>query len=348
MSRSDEFIQLAQTLREAGESGQVLRLTLLRHFGELIRDLTHDLDTEPPLHSSSEAMDSLEGDLTDANSGEVPAQVPDRIALSEYGDEASLHAVRMEALEVFETRKLSAEAVVVLWIDVVHVWGRPLVLCMAATAEGYRRVLGFVEASLQDVVALQHLLQGLLERGLCPDRGLLCITAGTAALSQTLAQYLGPQICEQFCQVHKRERVISYLSDADRPRIRNAITRAFALPEPEQARAALMRIHAELCTCNRSAAQWLLRDLDPTLTLHRSGLYEQLSPSLRSTRCIAQVAQQLTRRLRGIRRWLPPQSRRAQIALLLLEMELRMRRLAHASYLPSMQSAFFDLDRSTN
>jgi len=44
---------------------------------------------------------------------------------------------------------------VVLWIDVVQVWGRPLELCLAATVEGYRRILGFVEATLHDVLAMQ-------------------------------------------------------------------------------------------------------------------------------------------------------------------------------------------------
>ena len=79
------------------------------------------------------------------------------------------------------------EAVVALWIDVVHVCGHPLVPCVAVTAVGYRRVLGFVEASLQGVVAMQQLFQGLLERGQCRKQDLLCITAETAALPQTVA-----------------------------------------------------------------------------------------------------------------------------------------------------------------
>ncbi|MCY3629025.1 MAG: hypothetical protein OXG94_03315 [Bacteroidetes bacterium] len=66
---------------------------------------------------------------------------------------------------------------------------------------------------------------------------------------------------------------------------------------------------------------------------------DELSRSLRSTRCIARAAQQLNQRLKGVRRWLAPISRRAQIALLCLEMELRMRRLAHASGFPALRTA---------
>ncbi|MCY4674644.1 MAG: hypothetical protein OXD43_12925 [Bacteroidetes bacterium] len=145
-----------------------------------------------------------------------------------------------------------------------------------------------------------------------PRSRLLFVTAGTVVLSQAPTQYLGPRIRLKFCQLHKRARVIRYLSDADRLHVRGAITRAFAFLGSEQAHAALMRIHTELLRCNRSAAQSLLRDLDQTLTLHQSGLVEQLSPILRSTRCVPHVAQQLTRHLRGVRGWLPPQSRRAQ------------------------------------
>ena len=103
-----------------------------------------------------------------------------------------------------------------------------------------------------------------------------------------------------------------------------------------------MRIHAELKPRNRSAAQGLLQDLDRTRTLHRTGLYEQLSPSLRSTGCGAQVARTRLRSLRSVRRWQPAQERRAHVALRRLELESRLRRLAHAAQRWPMRSALFD------
>ncbi len=41
--------------------------------------------------------------------------------LAEYGDEANLHKVRMEAAEVFDTRLYDREEYVVLWIDAYQV-----------------------------------------------------------------------------------------------------------------------------------------------------------------------------------------------------------------------------------
>ena len=102
-----------------------------------------------------------------------------------------------------------------------------------------------------------------------------------------------------------------------------------------------MQIHTELQHLNRSAATWMLHDLEQTLTLHQSGVYERLSSSLQSTRCIAWVGQYLSRHLRGVRHWLAPQTRRAQFALLCLEREAQMCRLAHASYLLPMRTALF-------
>ncbi len=85
----------------------------------------------------------------------VPENAPVPVAtsassLSEYGDEASLHQVRMEVLDVFDHRPLHTNHYVVLWVDIAQIWGQPL--CVWATEEGYRHVLGFVEASTQDQV----------------------------------------------------------------------------------------------------------------------------------------------------------------------------------------------------
>ena len=339
MTYSDPLVELDETLRQAGDSGHQLRLYLLRHFSELLRQLACNLDAGN-LEAGAPEESTVESS-TDA-AEQVPA--PSVLSLSEYGDEATLHKVRMEALEVFDTRRFDGEEYVTLWVDVCQLWGRPFLLCMAATLDGDRHVLGFVESSTQELASVRGFFQGLLDRGLSLDRGLLCITPGTARLCRVLTECFGQQIRLQHCQMHKRARVISYLAVPEQRLIQGAMTRAFAIPDLALARASLLQIHVQLQKCNRSAAQWLLRDLDLSLTLHHSGVYDRLSRSLRSTRCIVHVVQQLNRRLRGVRHWLAPTSRRAQFALLLLETEMRMRRLAHASYLSIMRAALFAED----
>ena len=48
--------------------------------------------------------------------------------------------------------------------------GRPLLLCMGASFEGLRHVLGVVESSVQYLPSVRGLFQDLLDRGLSPDR----------------------------------------------------------------------------------------------------------------------------------------------------------------------------------
>ena len=338
MIYSETLVELEEILSQAGDSGHQLRLYLFRHFSELLQQLTSNLDAGH-LDAASPLEDSpIEPGLDSAEQSVVPERP---VVLSEYGDESTLHQVRMDALEVFDTRRFDHEEYVVLWIDGCMLWGRPILVCMAATLEGYRHVLGFVEASAQDLASVRGFFQDLLDRGLSLEAGVLCITPGATGLDRILTEQFGAQMRLQHCQMHKRTRVISHLAAPEQARIRGAITRAFAIPDLAFARAALLEIHAQLAPCNRSAAQWLLRDLDLSLTVHQSGIYDQLSRSLRSTQCVVRAVQQLNRRLRGVRHWLAPTARRAQFALLLLEMEVRMRRLAHASYLCPMRTALF-------
>ncbi len=334
----EDFGQLQQTLEEAGASGQQLRVSLLRHCSDLIQHLTHDLGMPSALDTTSDsAQEPIHADPEEETST-APLSSP---SFPEYGDESDLHQIRMEALEVFDHRRLDEETYAVLWMDVLRVWGAPFLLCMGSTLEGDRRMLGFEQASAQNIARVTHLFASLLHRGLSLDDGLLCITPVTVTLDQVLMDLGGERIRLQHCHLHKRERIVSVLTEEQQTQMRGQINRAFSIPDAKQAREALLRIHDRLLRWNRSAAQRLFKDLDLCLTLHQTGRYEHLSRSLRTTSCVTHTVQYVNQRLRGIRHWLSPQSRRAQLELLLLERESKMHRLAHASYLSSMQTSLF-------
>ena len=270
------------------------RLSLLHHCVELLRELMGSMAPDPP--SPPVAADSPTP---------VSVATESTLALSEYGDEANLHKVRMEALEVFDSRPLDVHSYVVLWLDTVQVWGHPLLVCMGATEMGERHLLNFVEAPARDLASMQALLDALLNRGLRTESGLFCITCGEPRLSQQILESLRP-VGIQYCQSRKREWILSYLGETDFARIKGAMTRAYEIPVYAEAHAALLQIHADLLHCNRSAAQWLQQGLVQTLTLYQTGRIDKLSRSLRSTRCIVRVVQQLNQRLKRIRYWLPP------------------------------------------
>ncbi len=334
----EDFGQLQQTLDEAGVSGHQLRVSLLRHCSDLIQHLTHDLGVPTPLDPTSDSAQEPSHADPEEETSTASLSSP---SFPEYGDEADLHQVRMEALDVFDHRRLDEETYAVLWMDVLRVWGAPFLLCMGSTLEGDRRMLGFEQASAQNIARVTHLFESLLHRGLSLDDGLLCITPVTVTLDQVLMELGGEYIRLQHCHLHKRERIVSVLTEDQQTQMRGQLNRAFSIPDAKQAREALLQIHDRLLRWNRSAAQHLFKDLDVCLTLHQTGLYEQLSRSLCTTHCVTHTVQYINQRLRDIRHWLPPQSHRAQLALLLLERESKMHRLAHASYLSSMQTSLF-------
>ena len=252
MPESDKILSLARLLDEAGKLDPSLRWSLLRHVSELMLDLPPTVDPDPVVPPPLSAP--LEGDGSDSVlEGETPVQPLGALALSEYGDEAALHEVRMEALHVFETREFSEESMVAIWLDVVPFWGHPLLVCMGVNVEGYRRVLGFAESSLQ-VICVKRLIQDVLDRGLGVDAGLLWIIPGLDALSSLLTDWFGPRIRVQHCQVQKCARVVGLVPESEQREVQGALRRAFEIPTPKAARAALMQIHAELS--NRSAAQF--------------------------------------------------------------------------------------------
>ena len=84
-------------------------------------------------------------------------------------------------------------------------------------------------------------------------------------------------------KVQKCWRVTSTLAEPNQREVQGALKRAFEILGPKQTQTALMQIHADLRNRNGSAAQWLLKYLGQTLTVHQSGVLQHLSPSLRTT-----------------------------------------------------------------
>jgi transposase-like protein len=90
---------------------------------------------------------------------------------------------------------------------------------------------------------------------------------------------------------------------------------------------------------NRSAARSLLEGLEETLTLHRLGLFEQLGKSLKTTNCIENLNSQLSKYLGRVKRWMDSDQRQRSLAMGLLEVEQKMRRIDHGEHLPLLRAA---------
>jgi transposase-like protein len=68
-----------------------------------------------------------------------------------------------QALEEFEDRSLEEENFLALWIDGKRVAGEQMIVCMGVTERGYKKVLGFTQATTERAEPVKELLRDLLE-----------------------------------------------------------------------------------------------------------------------------------------------------------------------------------------
>ncbi|OQY73684.1 MAG: hypothetical protein B6D44_06655, partial [Ignavibacteriales bacterium UTCHB2] len=131
----------------------------------------------------------------------------------------------------------------------------------------------------------------------------------------------------QRCQWHKRENVLSYLSQEHQEQYRGKLQRAYSEPDYKTASSKLKEIITELLKINRSAARSLEEGLEETLTLQRLGLVEQLGRSFTTTNLIENLNSQLKKYLGRVKRWMNSEMRSRWMAVALLQIEKRMRKV---------------------
>ena len=171
-------------------------------------------------------------------------------------------------------------------MDAFREAGKQMVVALGVTVEGKKIPLGFAEASTKHHEPVKSLLRDLIDRGLSYDQGLLFVTDGARGLHKAIRETFGGKALIQRCQWHKRENIVGYLPKGNRKKWRRKLRRAYRKLTYEEAKAALTELHAELEQINRSAARSLEEGLEQTLALHRLGVFEEVSRSLKTTNAI--------------------------------------------------------------
>ena len=87
--------------------------------------------------------------------------------------------------------------------------------------------LGFVETSTENERVCRQLIQDLIRRGLHYHEGLLAIIDGSKGLHSAIRKTLKGYVRIHRCQWHKRENVVSYLPEPERPRFRRKLQKAY-------------------------------------------------------------------------------------------------------------------------
>jgi len=311
-----------------------------------VRDV--EAGEERPLQSYQAMKASKVGkELTDAillglSQGDyerVASQFVDGFGLSQSSVSRRFQERAQKALEEFEKRPLEEDNFLALWIDGKRVAGQQMIVCLGVTEKGYKKVLGFTQATTERSEPIVQLLRDLLERGLTFEEGILCVIDGSKGLRKAIDEVFGSRAEVQRCQWHKRENVVSYLPKDDQKKWRSKLQRAYQEPTYEAAKKRLTELHAELQQVNRTAANSLQEGLEETLTLHRLGLFEELGRSLKTTNCIENLMGEVQGHIDNVKRWHHSPQRHQWMALALMESESSFRRLTGYRNLPDLADA---------
>ena len=267
----------------------------------------------------------------------VSGSILEGFGLSQSSVSRAFQERSAKALEEFESRRFDDKEFVALWLDGKYLARHQIVICLGLTEYGHKIPLGFVETTTENAQAVKGLLQDLIRRGLSFDRGILCVIDGSRGLKKAVSETFGEQALVQRCQWHKRENVVGYLNEKDKKTYRRRLQQAYELPTYEKARAALHELHADLSTLNRSAANSLAEGLEETLTLQRLGIFEEFGKHLKTTNAIESLNSQLGKYLGRVKHWMHSDQRQRWVAMALLDVEPRMRRIHRHDQMPLLR-----------
>jgi transposase-like protein len=232
-----------------------------------------------------------------------------------------------KALEEFEKRDLGLYDFIALILDGKYLSKENIVIALGITISGEKIPLGFIQTTTENSTAVKGLLKDLLRRNFKYTEGILALVDGSKGLRKAIDETFGKYALVQRCQWHKRENVLSYLSQEHQEQYRGKLQRAYSEPDYKTASSKLKEIITELMKINRSAARSLEEGLEETLTLQRLGLVEQLGRSFTTTNLIENLNSQLKKYLGRVKRWMNSEMRSRWMAVALLQIEKRMRKV---------------------
>jgi len=253
-----------------------------------------------------------------------------------------------KAVEAFCQRKFSEHTFVALFIDGKYLAGQQMVIVLGITDKGEKILLSVIQSTTENSTVIKQMLSDLTERDFKFSEGILCIIDGSKGIRKALQEMWGEKAVVQRCQWHKRENVVSYLSENQQKEFRKKMQNAYQLTDEKQAKNKLMEIGSELKKINLHSYNSLMEGLDETLTLHRLGLREELGKSFTTTNCIESVNSHLVKYIHKVKRWMDSEQRSRWVISGLLEIEPRLQRVNGHKQLHRLSDAIAQHIKSLN
>jgi len=302
-----------------------------------------ELSTYTRLQASKEAEDlvlrRLLAGISCGKYESAAGTIPEVFGLS--GSSISRKFIRASAkkLRELQERSLSDHDLIAVWLDGKRFSENGLIAAVGLTMGGEKVILGFVESATENSEVVGLFLQGLIERGLRIEQGILAIVDGSRGLIKAVKNVFGNFALIQRCQWHKRENVLQYMSKNEQTWFRKRLQHAYERPVYDEAMKELKKIHTELEKKNQSAAASLEEGLEETLTLHQLGVFGVLGKSLKTTNCMESILSQVEWRCRNVGRWHNSSQRQRWMATALLDIEPNLRRIQGHQHLQKLRNA---------
>lgn len=236
-------------------------------------------------------------------------------------------------------RDLSKHDFVAVFLDGKTFGDDEMVIALGVTLEGEKVVLGFVQTATENEAVCSAFLRSLVDRGLKFEQGLLCIIDGAKGLHKAVMKVFGARAVVQRCQWHKRENVVRYLPLNKQAMFRRKLQAAYEQPTYAGAKKALQRVRAELAPINASAVNSLDEGFEETLTLHRLGVFKELSRSFKTTNCIENLNALVGRRTDKVDCWKNAEQKHRWLATTLLDLEPNLRKVCGHRQLLRLRAA---------
>lgn len=249
-----------------------------------------------------------------------------------YGIEKStvsrqfVHASRA-AWRKLENRRFDHLPLCAVLIDGKQFQRHQMIAALGVTVGGQKTVLGICHGATENADVVRQLLEQLQDRGLDFHVPRLYVLDGSKALAKAIVQLAGPAAVIQRCQQHKRENVLSYLTEQDQPFARLRLNAAYATLDHANALRALQDLVHHLERVNHSAARSLTEGMEQVITLHRLRVPGALRRSLSTTNLIESAFASVESICHNVKRWRPGDQRLRWLASALVFCESRWNRL---------------------
>ena len=270
---------------------------------------------------------------------ECSEMIPEVFGLSSSTVSRRFIKASARKLKELMERRLDNLDLVAIIIDGKTFKDDEMIIALGVTVEGNKVILGFIQAGTENALVVRDFINGLLERGLKTEEGMLWIMDGSKGIRKAVEKVFGRYVFIQRCQWHKRENVVGYLPKGKQATFRRKLQKAYEEPTYKGAKEALGKVKQELSLINESAVRSLEEGLEETLTLHRLGLFEKLGKSLKTTNCIESIMALIGQRTDKVDYWKNSNQKQRWLATALLDIEPRLNRIKGYKYLHELRVA---------